>query len=314
MNTFSDQIKSQLAGATSGIHDLSFDIGGRTLHARLSLSANAKSLVTLFHGAVDFKSREIPVFIDGFVGLRRSAHQLSVSDPGVDPERNTNMAWYAGEDGFDSPGHIHDMIMAISAHLDVTRRVYFGTSAGGFAALALSHRDLGSFVVVGNPQTSISRYRLDHAIRRYREAAWPKMADNKDFEETTFGNMTRLYADGFENTIVYVQNIGDRHHFENHMMPFVGAIQNAENRDRLILNTEFLGGFGHVPTPREYLTWLTALCTAPSDSLEDILMTRHTIKQMADGAPTRPAAKQGASKATFSDQDISIAKLLAPKK
>lgn len=85
---------------------------------------------------------------------------LFLSDPTIQPDNSLSIAWGQG-----SPRHFALPAMAqtaqhIAQKLNVpsARRLYYGSSAGGFQAMQLSTRDESSRTLVNNPQVDWTRY------------------------------------------------------------------------------------------------------------------------------------------------------------
>lgn len=310
---FEGRIATQIAALPAGEHELAFDIDGFSVCAKLRREKGTLPLVVMFHGAVDQKFRTPPVFVGFIPSLFGKAHQIAIADPSIRAGSPVRLAWYAGEDGFPSQDIVADLISGVAAALGASRRVYFGTSGGGFAALYFSHRDAGSFVIAGNPQVKIENYTSSSVITRYRLSCWPKLAKNDGINQVTCADLTALYGQGYANTVIYVQTSGDRPHVENHMLPFLAAINGApEGKSRLLLHSDFWGSLGHVTAPKEYVSWIHAVCDSNDSSVSDILTTWYAAQ------PTNPAARQATATAKpavtpkspsagFSDADLRVA-------
>src|SRR5690606_7159552 len=117
---------------------LVFQTNDLPIHAKLRVTPGAKSLIVLFHGAVDITTRQVPVFVPFGRHLPRAAHCLSIADPLVGAHTGLRIAWYAGRQGFDVQSYIHELVQAVAKQLKVARRIYTGSSGGGFAALEAS--------------------------------------------------------------------------------------------------------------------------------------------------------------------------------
>jgi hypothetical protein len=306
------QISQAVAALAPGDHQITLDIAGRDVHFKLRKEAKAKALVINFHGAVDRKTRSLPVFINFLPGLQGLAHQVSIADPSVREASSNNIGWYAGDAEFAAQSLLPVLFADLAAELGAVQTIYFGTSGGGYAALYYAHRDPGSFAVAGNPQVAIEHYHLEHAVRRYRQACWPDLAKDAVLNSVTCADLTGLYAAGFDNTVIYVQSIGDRMHFENHMLRFASAVAQAGERQRFLLHSDFWGRMGHIPVPRDYLRWIQAICMSQSSDTADILAMWYGLEPVAVTATARSDnPKVGAAKAAgFAPDDLAIAEKL----
>lgn len=298
------------AAATSPVTvDLPFRSGNVMLHARLTTRPGARTVLVLFHGALDRQTRKPPTFITPSKTLMAAAHCLSIADPSILRHPRLAISWYAGDQNCDTQGLVSEIIRSVSEVLGVSRRIYHGTSGGGFAALAFSHGDPDSVAVVGSPQTNIESY-YALAIERYRKAAWPDLAEGRPLSDVITSDLCKVYAAGFSNTVIYVQSIGDRHHYLKHALPFCAAIAGTKAAGRFFLHSDFWGRAGHVTEPREYVFWIKAATMLDDLDPEKLLKTRFRVESSVN----RLQAAKGEAAAkpkTFAAADLEIHALLA---
>lgn len=309
------QIRSTVADLPPGVHELSLTAQGLPIQLKLRIEEGATALLTHFHGAVNREIRKVPQFPSWTPGIGK-AHQISIPDPSMSLlDRPFNIAWYAGHEGFDTQAILRAIFAAMTESLGVERTIYFGNSGGGFAALYYSHCDPGSFAVVGNPQTDILAHH-DAPVSRYLAQCWPSLMSSRDIATATCSSLPALYRQGFENTVIYVQSLGDRFHYVRHMLPFVQAIAGQPNAGRLLMQCDFNGRLGHAAEPRHYLDWMKAIISSPTTDVGEILKTLHSARGSA--APAPPAAPRRAGKLAsdaasptpFDNDDIAMAERL----
>jgi hypothetical protein len=197
---------------------------GNRIPVRLKKSGiGSDVLVIIFHGAVDKKTRKVPVFSrffdDNYLG---NLNQLSISDPSLLLNGDFSLAWYMGHHDFPLQKILPEIIREISNALKIRRVVFFGGSGGGFAALYYSFFISQSIAVATVPQTDIFRYYLGHR-RRYRLACWPDLVEDIMLKNIACTDLCALYRAGANNTIIYLQSAGDKFHISNHMTPFLNA-------------------------------------------------------------------------------------------
>lgn len=259
------------------------EIDGVQFPLRFLSGGDVRNLVISFHGAINREKREIPAFLPFQPGLSGIAHQIAISDPTMYSRSNFTLSWYTGHEGFPCQSIMPTLINAIKQLFDIERRVYFGSSGGGFAALFYSWVDQGSIALVRSPQTNIMQYYSGH-IERYRKACWPELDDNVRLSEKIVTDVSPLYKNAMNNTVIYLQSSGDSFHISNHMIPFLQGMQSniSEKNNRFILNCDFWGKFGHSSSVPQttYLPWMIAALTSPSDQVDDILRTRHELLSM----------------------------------
>lgn len=276
----------------------------------LSGGSNVRKLVISFHGSIDRTKRDIPAFLPFQPGLAGIAHQLAVSDPTMLSRDKFSLSWYAGHDELPCQSMLHKLITGIKNLFAIERTVYFGSSGGGFAALFYSWSDSGSIALVRSPQTNIVKYRSGH-ISRYRKACWPDLDDNERLSEKIVTDVSALYRDTMKNTVIYLQSTADPFHLSNHMIPFLQGIQAtvSEGSNRLILNCDFWGAFGHesaVPQ-RAYLPWMIAALTARSARVNDVLQTRYELSLSAQHTIVKESKKE---KQQIVDADRKLTEML----
>ncbi|MEJ5998037.1 hypothetical protein [Corynebacterium sp. H130] len=251
LTVYSD-IKDFLSVPTSdGLHAIGFD--GSFLDIMVE-NRSASTTIVIFHGAVNPNETSLPLFVGKNTVADVDANVVYVCEPAL--ERGSSIGWYAGIEGTT----LQDDLVRIIAHVqdsipNAKHLVFFGPSAGGFAALYYSHCFPGSLAVVGNPQTNINRY-YANAVKMYRDACWSgnELADSN----CTF-DLTELYAQSFPNFVAYFQNQDDDFHIANHLNPWRDAVANHDDRWKLVLGD---WGEGHSPVPRMLLMGILGFAAA----------------------------------------------------
>ena len=283
---FLRRVRSTFAALKPGDHTINVPIGNTRIQFRARIVAGSKKVLFTFHGAVNRETTRTTPFNSFFPALT-DTHQIAVSDPSLVVSRDFRVGWFAGHAGFDTQFHLRGALRTIASALDVDRTIFFGSSAGGFAALYFSYFTPRSIAIVFNPQTSILNYHSQH-ISPYRNACWPETTCNEDLMKVTCADVTKLYAQGFRNTVVYCQSMGDWHHASRHMLPFVAAIAGQTQARRLLLHSDYKGQEGHVSDYESFRDWALAASSSPSDDPRDLLNVWHVIR-------SRPSASAEAT-------------------
>jgi hypothetical protein len=286
LTPFIRQLRRRMAALTPGPNRFAIRTGTVPVHFRVHFVPGATGMLVTFHGATCRARREAPMF-NGFNPDLADCTQVAVSDPSLQVPGDFGIAWFAGHRDSTrlpaAPGLCRN-----GQGLGMERTIFFGTSGGGFAALAQSHAMPGSIAVVGNPQTRIARY---HAplVAAYRQACWPDLADNAELDGVTMADCNALYGAGFRNLVVYIQSLGDKHH-RAHMLPFAAAIAGLAQADRVLFHSDFHGLHGH-GLPREaYADWLRAAVISPTATPADLLDTWHALRRRATPVPRQRAS------------------------
>lgn len=209
--------------------------------------------IVLFHAAIDPAKTSLPVFIGRQMVEGIDANLVYISDPSLD--RGASIGWFTGDESRPFQEDLTSCLTHIFAsfHSDAPaqevgqKTIFFGASAGGFAALYFSRRFPGSLAVVSNPQTHIGRY-LEPQVKAYRKKCW---SSRKLSETTMTFDLVTEYGKGFENYVAYLQNEDDELHYTQHYLPWSQAVTERPQQWRLLLGD---WGEGHAPAPQMLLT------------------------------------------------------------
>ena len=220
----------------------------------------SETLVVSFHGAIDRKKYELPRF-ERFKSLNKfSVSALYLGDPSLWAGPDLELAWHSGWEGMDMYPIYADLIETAAAKIGARNIVLNGGSGGGFAALQVSALIPDSVAVVYNPQTSIHSYMHPRwplmPQKRYIRDVWPHLLDvdaskfdfTKDWTLPLGDRLSavRRYATPRENRVLYMLNMQDVHHVEDHYKPFAEAM--AAHTHNKLRTLEYDGGDGHNPT------------------------------------------------------------------
>lgn len=249
---------------------------------------NAANTVICF-SAASMKVQEVPFWTGRGLTPNVDANFLLVSDPTMILDRTLNLGWYAGSR--EQPDLIETLTEILRAVTLGTRPIFFGASAGGWAALKYAARFDGAVAVVVNPQVDIARYMyFPHYLRK----AWSmeKGSECLPFE----GNVASDYAQGAGQTVVYVQNAGDSHHLDEHFERFKSA---CGSQEKLIALLPDLGP-GHIAPARESLVEVLKEVTAAS-SIEELRTNLTSLRLKSSGVNKEVQVKRAP---TFSAEVI----------
>lgn len=310
-----NQVRSAIAGLAPGVNRLHFKASGARFPVNLKFTPGARALIIHLHGSVNRETRKVPLF-PSWVPDVGQAHQISIPDPSMGLlDRPFNISWYAGHDGFDTQAILAALFASAAEALGVERSIYFGNSGGGFAALYYAHCHPGSFAVVGNPQTDILCHHSG-PIDRYRTQCWPALKQNAELAGATCTNLPALYGQGFANTVIYVQSLGDRTHYVRQMLPFAQAVAGTRHAARFLLQCDFNGTMGHAAAPQEYRNWMRAIINSPTAEIADILAALHDAR--TSSIPARKSTQDSAARkasdptklSSYDRDDIALAERL----
>lgn len=213
----------------------------------------ADTTIVLFHAAINLAKTTLPVFIGRQMVEGVDANMVYISDPSLD--RGTNIGWFTGDETRpfqeDLTSCLTHILVSFNPDVPVQevgrKAIFFGASAGGFAALYFSRRFPGSLAVVSNPQTHIGRYH-EPQVKAYRKKCW---SSRKLSETTMTFDLVTEYGKGFDNYVAYLQNEDDELHYTHHFLPWSRAVAERPQQWKLLLGD---WGEGHAPAPQMLLT------------------------------------------------------------
>ncbi|GAA3711325.1 hypothetical protein GCM10022377_25970 [Zhihengliuella alba] len=227
---------------------LTIDYHGSPLDLLVQRRPGADTTLVLFHSALSPNMQTLPVFSGLGVTRGLDVNVVCVADPSLELDDELNIGWFSGNSRQplqqDLPGVLRHVVEGLAAeHL-----AFFGTSAGGFAALLYAAHFPGSLAVPVNPQIILRDF-SDVDVLSYGRSAFgaPDLAAARTaLTERISGDLRETYAGRGDVTIGYVQNLRDGRHFWRHLSHFMLAVQ--DTADLLVLADDW--GMGHVPPPK----------------------------------------------------------------
>lgn len=146
---------------------------------------------------------------------------LCIADPTLDLHAQLKLGWMIGHRDNCATEALVPFIVNYARARGIPNRniVFWGSSAGGFAALALAARIEGSVAVAINAQTDALSYQVTHQVQLVRQACFDDMAEAEI--RTAYParvNMIAAWADCRSRAFL-VQNTLDKHHHEVHFRP-----------------------------------------------------------------------------------------------
>ena len=184
---------------------------------------NASRLFVLFSGDAKRSRYKIPVFqrwkwADHFPG-----HCLYVSDPSLYLDAELSLAWYAGSEEMDPLSQISRCVKQICTQMKIQPEDVwtYGSSGGGFAALRMANILPEAGLIAVNPQTKITHYHIDSRVNHFLQRAYHNMSRAELDQNYSHKVDLLAQAEVFKGRrIIYMQNVLDQHHYEDHYVPF----------------------------------------------------------------------------------------------
>ena len=210
-----------------------------------------------FHAALGLK-QSYPFFggrtmVDGM-----HVNYLGIADPVAGLVNAPTAGWHLGTRDLPLQDHLTELIQHVLASGSGRYLMFFGASAGGFAALTYGARFKDSLSVVVNPRTGLLN--TPGTFEEYRDVAYPGVKV-EELRSIFCMDASFLHATGEGNTVAYIQNLQDKRFLNGQLLPFLNQCSGQPN---IYLKTgEY--GVGHVVPPRSVLRKAikSSLRTAP---------------------------------------------------
>lgn len=208
-------------------------------------------VIVMFNGAVSPSQRR-----DGYTFQRWSwASQfrhpvIIISDPTTYGENGLNLGWYTGPQNTPYlPNALEKLTQYILQRSPNAHIVSFGSSAGGFAALAGLQLGYFDTAIAVNPQTDIELYPVKPPLRRYLD--WygrTSKYTSTEADRQRFSLIQMGFKKAKENSqIIYVQNTDDVIHHLEHMLPYCDSLTKTGFKVALKPHLFSNPGLGHNP-------------------------------------------------------------------
>lgn len=210
-------------------------------------------VIVMFNGAVAASQRLNGFGFQRWTWAKQFKHPvIIIADPATFGDDGLALGWYVGLRGsYYLPSALETILPFIKKRNQAAEVVTFGSSAGGFTALAALQLGYADIAIAINPQTDVEKYTLQSAVRsmlRKYSHGDTYVSQPEDRERLSLISM------GFDRAkksarIIYAQNSADTHHYEDHMTPYLGFVKKSELSDRcisVVFNDEKQG---HNPPP-----------------------------------------------------------------
>lgn len=195
-----------------------------------------------FTAAVGVKQANYPIFSSRPVAGRLNANYLAFADPASGGDDGLTTFWHLGTHEVPSAEVVPEVVRKVLRERSGEHLLFFGSSAGGFAALNYSAQFHGSAALVMNPRVNILNA-PKHAPR-YVPVAFPGVPLQDAVLSLPY-NQAAIYDVSQGNFVVYLQNMQDEVYKRNHYAHFVKATNGRE--DILFVTDDW--GQGHVVPP-----------------------------------------------------------------
>lgn len=273
--------------------------GPRHVFPALFQPGAPQRLYVLLTGAVDRKRIALPKFARWSWAERFPGHVLALDDPTLELDDALELGWFMGRRDADATAELADIIAAFAERLGVAPGgiVFYGSSGGGFAALALAHRLQGSVAVAINPQVDATRFfsrQRDDLLRVAFGGLSPEQAAATLRERFC---MQHAWQGETHSRAIVVQNRQDLHHYTKHYPLLAQALglpaQTGYSRDWRHFSLLYSDPAGHGPEPQDLVATIISLSerfSAPQESdTADPALQRADFQVFEGGGAQLPA-------------------------
>jgi hypothetical protein len=226
----------------------------------LYVDRGADVTLVAFHSALASKTTDYPIFSSHKMSEGLDVNYLGFADPVCGSAESLRTGWHLGSKRVNSQLFIPAIIKHAIASRSGKHLIFFGSSAGGFAAMNYSARFPGSTALVVNPRVDLFGW-PNASFPRYVTAAYPGASPER-VAQMVPTSMADLYSRPQGNTVAYLQNLEDATYFDHHFRLFEAA---TTGRTDVFVKTR-KWGHGHVVPPRDefFLPLKALVANAPN--------------------------------------------------
>ena len=195
----------------------------------LYFSSEHPRLFILPSGATDRNKITLPYFNrwTWAAAGKFPGHVLCIGDPTLELHDEMRLGWYLGKDTHDATDELCSFVQRFAETLGIPedKIVFWGSSGGGFAALALASRIEGSTAVAINAQTDALAYHVAGVVDMVRDLCFDGRSA-VDIQQM-FGrrvNMEKAWVNNRNSRAILVQNKLDTHHYNCHFQSYWTAL------------------------------------------------------------------------------------------
>jgi hypothetical protein len=187
--------------------------------------ASNRKLFVMMPSAVERWRLKLPVFSRWTWASKGTfpGHVLCIADPTLELNEELGLGWCLGKSTQPVIDDIEDFLIKFTRVKEIANEdiVFWGSSAGGFAALALAARFAGATAVAINAQTDAMSYQVKEQVDLVRKMCFGGASEEQvrsDFADLV--NMSSRWSGLSSSRAILIQNELDVHHYDAHFKPF----------------------------------------------------------------------------------------------
>ena len=187
-------------------------------------------------------------------------HVLCIADPTLELHEDMQLGWYLGTDKHDASEELSRFILRFAEALGISadKIIVWGSSEGGFSALAVtSHIEKATAVAI-NAQTDIFAYENARTIEAVKQNCFSSQTAQHIQEH--FGprvNMAQAWRSNRSSRAILIQNKLDAHHYTCHFKPYWetlgGTAEGGASADGRHYAWIYSDSRGHAPESEEMI-------------------------------------------------------------
>lgn len=181
-----------------------------------------KHLTILLSGFVNREKQSIPVFNRWSWSNKFPGDVICIADPTLELDENIFIGWYVGSKNYDLSLEITELIknIAEAKKIPYSNIVFYGSSAGGFAALKFASLIEGSTAVCINPQIDATKHYQEYVSNLLNTAYEGQTIEEVKNNFPKRFSINEAWKNNNNSKIIYVQNKYDDFHYKEHFLPF----------------------------------------------------------------------------------------------
>ncbi|WP_418909108.1 hypothetical protein [Glutamicibacter endophyticus] len=208
------------------------------------IDRGADTTLISFSAAIPPMFETYPIFSAAPIAENLGLNYLGFSDPAYGGDVNLPTFWHLGVENVESRVLVPSTIDKLLMHKGPHNLCFFGSSAGGFAALRYAMLYPEAQTVVMNPR--INLLNMPKRFPEYSARAFPSV-DRMDLLAQIPYNLAKAYHELEHGRVRYIQNLEDRNYRLGHFDHFKKAVCGDDKVEFITGNW----GQGHVVPPEE---------------------------------------------------------------
>lgn len=194
------------------------------------LKEQSRSLVVVNQSAINANLQSPPVYQRWKWADDFNATTIVLNDPMLYLSTKLNGGWMIGSKNVDLIKLFIDKLKVLIKNLNISNNdvIFYGGSAGGYTSLQMSLLLPFSKCIVDIPQIDLTKYQHQNQIELAYDSGFGngayKLINTRCLSRlSVIEKINSLISDKkfFNSDIVFLMNINDKHHINDHLIPFI---------------------------------------------------------------------------------------------